>query len=69
MVNRKHFMIAVEPEFDQVLERIEELAIATQSSRSAIVRNMLYDRFNIPRPASRCPSRAYMFSKRREVQQ
>ena len=42
--------ISVDDDFDIVLKEMDKEVQTTQTSRSAIIRNLCYDHYNIPRP-------------------
>lgn len=44
------FAFSVPKEFEQVLEKVDQIVIETKTSRSDVVRNILFDHFGITRP-------------------
>lgn len=48
--NLKIFSIAIEPDFNKVLEKLDEQAAKECSSRSALVREILYEHYGIKQP-------------------
>jgi hypothetical protein len=50
--------ISFEPEFNAVLVKIDDQAIKEKSSRSATIRSVLYDHYNIVRPDDKVLNRS-----------
>lgn len=53
MGSTKNVVISVTPEFDTILEQIDELVLETKTNRSAIIRAILYEFFETPEPTPR----------------
>lgn len=60
--------ITVEPEFDAVLERADAIAKARNSSRSAVLREILYNHFGVEAPKTLSRSSVNRLSKRQVEQ-
>ena len=66
--NMQVFSLTVEPEFfNQVLERVDVLAIKQNSNRSAIIRQALYDCFEV-KVTTKTNNYAKIIKKRRMEQ-
>jgi Ribbon-helix-helix protein, copG family. len=64
MKNMRQIPITVEPEFDEVLEKIDAIAKERDSSRSAVIREILYQQFNIVAPKTLSRSSISRISKK-----
>lgn len=64
----KMVAICVEPEFDVVLEKADAIAKDLDSSRSAVLREILYNHFGVPIPNTLTRSSVNRLSKRQVEQ-
>jgi metal-responsive CopG/Arc/MetJ family transcriptional regulator len=65
-MNQETFSVGISPDFRRVVDRIDEIAIEQQSSRSAVVRSILYDYFGLAPENDRANNWSTVIQERKE---
>lgn len=60
------FAIGISPDFKRVVDRIDKIVVEQQSSRSAVVRSILYDYFGMTPENDRTNNWSTVIQERKE---